>query len=321
MATPTAIQLGLSPFGRGHRVNDSCQRQNLSSFLAGFRDGRHHPTSPAAIQKIARQEGCSIEFASKMLDAISLIRSNIEYYIGGEVGDALSISRLYAKLSVDFGLSPADCDNLHPNLLSMMLVYLQRWREWGAEERQDVLARIDDMRRSDLSSFAPAASAAFLKALVKFPVPELISVASSERAVSPNERITRRAPGESGIAAIDTATSLDPRPRKSDGQATPPTTVATSAKGKGPKMPSKQDFNCYRLSTTTGWKQAKIAHEVLGSDAKQGMVSKAVGRVVAWREAGNEMPDLDESRPRIIPTDPSKLDLGPRSDRGRRRNT
>ena len=56
---------------------------------------------------------------------------------------------------------------------------------------------------------------------------------------------------------------------------------------------------------------------LLGSEDKQGTISKWLAKVEEWKAAGNAMPEIPQAEPlagKPMAMDPAKLDLGPRSD-------
>jgi hypothetical protein len=78
-----------------------------------------------------------------------------------------------------------------------------------------------------------------------------------------------------------------------------------------PKEPPREAFQAYALYTDAGWDQRAVARKLsteLGRPIHQGTVSRWVNRVKTWRGAGGERPALT---PKMIPTDPMKLDGGP----------
>lgn len=86
------------------------------------------------------------------------------------------------------------------------------------------------------------------------------------------------------------------------------------------KEPSAVAFRAYSLYVDGGHDQAtvarKLSQEQMGLTGKartidQGQVSRMVNKVREWRGAGNPWP---EAGGKVIPTDPSKLDRGPRLD-------
>jgi hypothetical protein len=82
------------------------------------------------------------------------------------------------------------------------------------------------------------------------------------------------------------------------------------------REPSHEAFTAYRIWEQVGKTQVEIA-EILTRELKrpvdQGTVSRWIGSVKKWREAGNKMPSLPEpARRKPTPVDPSHLDLGPR---------
>ena len=84
--------------------------------------------------------------------------------------------------------------------------------------------------------------------------------------------------------------------------------------------PSREAFQCHRLMVITGTEktQTSIAKEVYRDAGKQWKVSRDLKAVKAWIEAGNVLPDMDESKPKTYSTDPSRIDKGRRQDTGRR---
>ena len=86
------------------------------------------------------------------------------------------------------------------------------------------------------------------------------------------------------------------------------------------EAPSEKAMQCYRLKFLRGdtRTQASLAREVYGDRGKQYQVSRDIKAITAWIKAGNVLPDLDTSRPKITSVDPSQLDKGPRMDRGRK---
>jgi hypothetical protein len=78
--------------------------------------------------------------------------------------------------------------------------------------------------------------------------------------------------------------------------------------------PKPEAFLAYAKHVDAGWDQATVARklsEELGRPINQGQVSRWVKQVREWREAGNPFPEGIYT-PKTIPTDPSKLDKGPR---------
>jgi hypothetical protein len=66
--------------------------------------------------------------------------------------------------------------------------------------------------------------------------------------------------------------------------------------------------------------QSAIARQVYGDASKQSQVSRDIKRVTQWIQDGNVLPDLEMFKPKIHSVDPSKLDKGPRADRGKVRD-
>jgi hypothetical protein len=96
------------------------------------------------------------------------------------------------------------------------------------------------------------------------------------------------------------------------GHPTPPAITASTAAD----APKPEAFQAHWLSQN-GYSQQRIAEMLLGSESKQGTISKWLAKVERWRMAGNKMPDLqrNESLDRKPATiDPAKLDWGARSD-------
>jgi len=87
---------------------------------------------------------------------------------------------------------------------------------------------------------------------------------------------------------------------------------------KGPRnQPSQIAFEAYRLHTVAGLSQRDIAKELSkehGGKFHQGQVSRFLRQVTEFLAAGNELPNVQSSSPRQIPTDPAVLDRGRRVD-------
>lgn len=86
------------------------------------------------------------------------------------------------------------------------------------------------------------------------------------------------------------------------------------------KPPSDKAVQCYRLIVIRGDQrtQESIGKEIYGKAGQQSRVSRNKTAVEEWLANGNVLPDLEEPKPRTIPVDPRKLDMGPRQDTGRR---
>ena len=84
-------------------------------------------------------------------------------------------------------------------------------------------------------------------------------------------------------------------------------------------QPSTQAIQCYRLKFIQGSErtQADIALAVYGDRGKQYRVSRNLKCVEEWIKAGNVLPEMNASKPKMMPVDPSKLDKGPRHNAGR----
>ena len=111
-------------------------------------------------------------------------------------------------------------------------------------------------------------------------------------------------------------------PEPPSGTKAPVATSGTKAKqAKRLKQPSDQAIQCYRLKFILGTEKTQkgIAKEVYGDPERQWQVSRVLKAVEAWIKAGNILPDLEEGKPKMYSTDPSKLDKGPAKKRGRTR--
>jgi hypothetical protein len=149
--------------------------RGLAAFLRRYREGTPDPSDETTIGNIARFRGCSQEDASERLGAIFQARSLVEGYIGREIGDEPSIRAVFSGLALDFGLSAAEANRMIPEHLTALLTHFQRWRRWGAEERQGILRQVAEIREQECQTPRdPISTPIFLKALDRFPAPEPI---------------------------------------------------------------------------------------------------------------------------------------------------
>lgn len=195
--------------------------RNLTEFLRGFRDRTPDPGDEAAAKDIARCWGCSIEEATQRLGVIFQTRSQVESYIGREIGDESSIRLLFNHLSVDFGLLAFEVDRLHPCHLILLLNHLQRWKQWDASERQILLKHIASNREAETTSspIDPISSRIFLKALDRFPDPdpEASEVATSQP--PRHEATTSAVPDPAANEAPDRPAAKKGRRKRDEGKA------------------------------------------------------------------------------------------------------
>ena len=110
------------------------------------------------------------------------------------------------------------------------------------------------------------------------------------------------------------AMKVEPRPESGE-------LKTSKTKPKPLNQPPQEAFLAYTRHVDSGWDQGKVGREMskeLGRTISQGQVSRWVKAVREWRVAGNEWPEGMYTS-RMIPTDPSKLDKGPRGQNNARR--
>lgn len=88
-------------------------------------------------------------------------------------------------------------------------------------------------------------------------------------------------------------------------------------KKRPPKEPSPEDFAAYKLYVIGGIKQEQVAKELeraFGKPFHQGGVSRSVGRVRTFLNAGGIMSSLEQAKANVDTVDPSVIEMGARQD-------
>lgn len=115
----------------------------------------------------------------------------------------------------------------------------------------------------------------------------------------------------------------DPSPSLTDGDTSAPTGICRSSSNRCERLkePASEAFTAYALHFLSGLDQRAVAKrlsEELGRPICQGSVSRWCDKVKKWLGAGRPWPG---ATPKIIPTDPSRIELGPRAHNYARRKS
>ncbi len=176
-------------------------------------------------------------------------------------------------------------DKINPWLSLPSDGHLELWLEWEGWDFSRLLDRVGRLK---------AADAPFIARWLKDVEAGLTSRGPS-REQSGNDESPANPPGT-------TAAVVDPQPPA-------PVRIMVSE-------PKPEAFRAYWLYRA-GYTQQRIAEMLLGSEDRQGTISKWVAKVEEWKAAGNAMPEISEVEPldsKPVAMDPEKLEQGPRPD-------